>query len=259
MSQVRSVKGLVALVTGGASGLGKATATRLVRQGAQVAILDLPTSEGNAVAKELGDSCIFAPTNVTSEEEVTAALDEIKSKFKRLDATINCAGVGVAFLLYNFNKEKAHQLEDFRRTLEVNTLGTFNVCRLAVGLMGKNEPDADGQRGVIINTASIAAYEGQMGQTAYAASKGGIVSMTLPMARDLSKQGIRVCAVAPGLFDTPLLSSLPDKVKAFLAQTIPFPKRIGNPDELAHIIQTIIENPLMNGEVVRVDGALRMV
>ncbi|XP_003742993.1 3-hydroxyacyl-CoA dehydrogenase type-2 [Galendromus occidentalis] len=258
MSKVRSVKGLVALVTGGGSGLGKAAATRLVNQGAKVAILDLPTSQGEAVAKELGPACMFAPTNVTSATDVESALAAIKSKFDRLDVTVNCAGVGVAFLTFSASKNKPHLLEDFERVLSVNTVGTFNVCRLAVGLMNANEPDDNGQRGVIVNTASIAAYEGQMGQVAYAASKGAIVSMTLPLARDLSGLGIRVCTVAPGLFDTPLLASLPEKVRVFLAQTIPFPKRLGNPDELAHVVQTIIENPLMNGEVVRVDGALRM-
>ncbi|XP_022690530.1 3-hydroxyacyl-CoA dehydrogenase type-2-like [Varroa jacobsoni] len=260
MSQVRAVKGLVALITGGASGLGRATAARLVRNGAKVAIFDLPTSKGEDVAKELGPaSCIFTPGSVVSEEDVKAALEQVKSKFSKLDATVNCAGVGVAFKIYNFNKDLAHDLSDFKRVVEVNTVGTFNVCRLAVGLMGKNIPDADGQRGVIVNTASIAAFEGQIGQVAYSASKGAIVGMTVPMARDLCNQGIRVCTVAPGLFNTPLLNNLPDKVKNFLAETIPFPKRLGDPDELAHIVQTIIENPLMNGEIIRVDGCLRMV
>lgn len=259
-SNVRAVKGLVALVTGGASGLGHATAARLVRQGARVAILDLPNSKGEDVAKELGaDNCIFTPGSVASEDDVKASLEQIKNKFQKLDATINCAGIGVAFKIYNFNKDIPHSLDDFKRVIEVNTVGTFNVNRLAVGLMGKNTPDGDGQRGVIVNTASIAAFEGQIGQVAYSASKGGIVGMTIPMARDLASQGIRVCTVAPGLFDTPLLAALPEKVRKFLAETIPFPKRLGNPDELAHVIQTIIENPLLNGEVIRVDGCLRMV
>lgn len=260
MSKVRNVQGLVALVTGGASGLGKATAARLVKQGARVAIFDLPNSKGNDVAEELGASnCIFVPGSVTSADDVSSALSTVEQKFKRLDATVNCAGIGVAFKIYNFNKNTAHKLEDFQRTLEVNTVGTFNVTRLAVGLMGKNAPDSDGLRGVVVNTASIAAFEGQIGQVAYSASKGAIVGMTVPMARDLATQGIRVCCVAPGLFDTPLLASLPEKVRTFLAETIPFPKRLGNPDELAHVVQTIIENPLLNGEVIRVDGALRMV
>jgi len=259
MANLRNVKGLVALVTGGASGLGKATAQRLIQNGARVAILDLPTSEGANVAKELGSDCIFTPASVASEEDVKAALSQVKSTFNRLDATVNCAGIGVAFKIYNFNKDFPHSLDDFQRVMTVNAIGTFNVCRLAVGLMGKNDPDKDNQRGVIVNTASIAAYEGQIGQCAYSASKGAIVGLTVPMARDLASQGIRVCTIAPGLFNTPLLASLPEKVQKFLAETIPFPKRLGDPSEYAHIVQTIIENPLMNGEVIRVDGCLRMV
>lgn len=259
MSAVRTVKGLVALVTGGASGLGRATAARLAQQGAQVAILDLPTSKGEAVAKEIGSNCIFTPGNVTSEEDVKKALATVKEKFNRLDVTVNCAGIGVAFKTYNFNKDLPHSLEDFTKVVMVNTVGTFNVVRLSVGLIGKNEPGPDGLRGVVVNTASVAAYEGQIGQVAYSASKGGIVGMTLPLARDLASQGIRVCAIAPGLFHTPLLESLPEKVRTFLAETIPFPKRLGHPEEYAHLVQTIVENPLLNGEVIRLDGALRMV
>ncbi|XP_054922771.1 3-hydroxyacyl-CoA dehydrogenase type-2 isoform X1 [Dermacentor andersoni] len=254
-----SQKGLVTLVTGGASGLGKATAARLACQGAQVAIFDLPTSKGEDVAKEVGNGCIFTPGNVTSEDDVRKALATIKEKFKRLDVAVSCAGIGVAFKTYNFNKDLPHALEDFTKVVMVNTVGTFNVVRLAVGLIGKNEPGPDGLRGVIVNTASVAAYEGQIGQVAYSASKGGIVGMTLPLARDLASQGIRCCAIAPGLFQTPLLESLPEKVRTFLAETIPFPKRLGDPDEYAHLVQTIVENPLLNGEVIRLDGALRMV
>jgi len=259
MSNVRAVKGLVALVTGGASGLGKATAERLVRNGARVAILDLPSSRGSEVAKGLGKDCMFVPASVSSEADVKNALAEIENNFRRLDATINCAGIGVAFKIYNFNKGVPHTLEDFTKVMTVNAIGTFNVCRLAVGLMGKNEPDKDGLRGVIVNTASIAAYEGQIGQCAYSASKGAIVGLTVPMARDLSTQGIRVNTIAPGLFKTPLLMGLPEKIQKFLAETIPFPKRLGDPDEYAHMVQAVIENPMMNGEVIRVDGCLRMV
>lgn len=259
MSAIQSVKGLVALVTGGASGLGKATASRLVRQGARVAILDLPTSKGEQVSKELGDSCIFTPANVTSEGDIKNALSAVKQKFDRLDVAVNCAGIGVAFKVYNFNKDLPHHLEDFTKVVMVNTVGTFNVVRLAVGLIGKNEPGPDGGRGVVINTASIAAFEGQIGQTAYSASKGGIAGMTLPLARDLASQGIRCVAIAPGLFHTPLLESLPEKVRTFLAETVPFPKRLGDPEEYAHLVQAIIENPVLNGEVIRLDGALRMV
>ncbi|PSN42710.1 hypothetical protein C0J52_14300 [Blattella germanica] len=192
------------------------------------------------------------------EELLNSAVQAAKDKFGRLDVAVNCAGIGVAFKTYNFNKKKPHSLDDFVRVLTVNTAGTFNVIRLSVGLIGENEPNEDGQRGVIINTASVAAFDGQMGQAAYSASKGAIVGMTLPIARDLADQGIRVCTIAPGLFDTPLLAGLPDKVRHYLAKTVPFPKRLGNPEEYAQLVQSIIENPLLNGEVIRLDGALRM-
>lgn len=258
MATIRSVKNLVALVTGGASGLGRATAERLVKEGAKVAICDLPISEGKDVAKNLGANCIFAPTNVTSESDVKNALSLIEDKFGRLDVTVNCAGIGIATKTYDFKRDTPHSLEDFAKVIEVNAVGTFNVIRLASGLMGKNAPSEDGQRGVIINTASVAAFEGQRGQVAYSASKGAIVGMTLPIARDLASQGIRCCTIAPGLFDTPLLHSLPEKVRKYLADLVPFPRRLGNPEEFAHVAQFIIENPVINGEVIRLDGALRM-
>ncbi|XP_049952405.1 3-hydroxyacyl-CoA dehydrogenase type-2-like [Schistocerca serialis cubense] len=252
------IKNLVGLVTGGASGLGKATAARLVQQGARVVICDLPTSQGTAVAKELGGNAIFAPVDVTSENDVQNALNVVKDKFGRLDVLVNCAGIGVAFRTYNFNKKLAHKLEDFTKVVTVNAIGTFNVTRLAVGLIGENQPNEDGQRGVVVNTASVAAYDGQIGQAAYSASKGAIVGMTLPIARDLAIQGIRVCTIAPGLFDTPLMSALPEKVRAYLAKMVPFPQRLGKPEEYAMMVQSIIENPMMNGEVIRLDGAIRM-
>lgn len=252
------LKGVVALVTGGASGLGKATVERIVRQGGRVVLCDLPSSQGAQVASSMADNVVFAPTDVTSEKDVVNALAMAKEKFGKLDVTVNCAGIGVAFKTYNFNKDLPHKLEDFTKVLMVNTVGSFNVIRLSVGLMGKNTPNEDGQRGVVINTASVAAYDGQMGQAAYSASKGAIVGMTLPIARDLSSQGIRVCTIAPGLFKTPLLESLPEKVQAFLAKTVPFPQRLGKPDEYAMMVESIILNPMMNGEVVRLDGAIRM-
>ncbi|CAL1529098.1 unnamed protein product [Lymnaea stagnalis] len=258
MSTIGALKNVVGLVTGGASGLGRATVERFVREGAKVVLCDLPNSKGKELATALGENCIFAPTDVSSEQDVSKALEIAKDKFGRLDAAINCAGIGVAFKTYNFNKKKPHELEDFVKVLKVNTVGTFNVIRLSVGLIGDNHPNADGQRGVIVNTASVAAYDGQMGQAAYSASKGAIVGMTLPIARDLASQGIRVVTIAPGLFDTPLLASLPEKIRKFLASTIPFPARLGLPDEYAHLVQCIIENPLLNGEVIRLDGALRM-
>jgi len=191
-------------------------------------------------------------------EDVAAALEETKGKFGRLDAVVNCAGIGVAFKVYNFNKDKAHSQEDFIKVQMVNTCGTFNVIRQAVGLIGKNEPDSDNQRGVVINTASVAAFDGQMGQAAYSASKGAIVGMTLPLARDLASQGIRVNCIAPGLFDTPLLQSLPEKVRAFLAKTVPNPSRLGDPDEYAQLVESIVLNRMLNGETIRLDGAIRM-
>lgn len=249
---------VVGLVTGGASGLGLATVERLTREGARVVLADLPTSAGAKIAQDMGERVAFAPMDVTSEADVYAALELTKQRFGRLDVAVSCAGIGVAYKTYNFNKGLPHKLEDFTRVLAVNTIGTFNVARLAVGLIGGNEPDEDGYRGIVINTASVAAYEGQMGQTAYAASKAAIVGMTLPMARDLAVQGIRVVTIAPGLFDTPLLSSLPEKVRAFLAKTIPFPARLGKPEEFALLVQSIIQNPVLNGETIRLDGALRM-
>jgi len=253
------LKNVVGLVTGGASGLGKATVERFVKEGAKVTLLDLPTSEGKAVADSIGtDKCCFVPCDITKEEDVVNALKETKNKFGKLNALVNCAGIGVAFKTYNFNKNTAHKLEDFTKVQMVNVCGTFNVTRLAVGVMGENEPDADSQRGVVINTASVAAFDGQMGQVAYSASKGAIVGMTLPMARDLSTQGIRVVTIAPGLFDTPLLASLPEKVRVFLAKTVPNPSRLGYPEEYAQLAQSIVENHMLNGETIRLDGAIRM-
>jgi len=251
-------KNAVALVTGGASGLGKATVERFARAGSKVILCDLETSQGDKVAKDIGENVVFVPLNVTSESDVNQALEVAKTKFGRLDVAVNCAGITVAYKTFNFNKNLCHKLEDFIKIMNVNTTGTFNVIRLASGLIGQNEPNEDGQRGVIINTASIAAYDGQIGQAAYAASKAAIVGMTLPIARDLSIQGIRVVTIAPGLFRTPLLESLPHKVQAFLSKTIPFPQRLGKPEEFAHLVESIVDNPIINGEVIRLDGALRM-
>ncbi|XP_039961819.1 3-hydroxyacyl-CoA dehydrogenase type-2 [Bactrocera neohumeralis] len=252
------IKNAVSLVTGGASGLGRATVERLARQGARVVLADLSSSKGSEVAREIGDNVIFVPVDVTSEKDVQSAVQTAKEKFGRLDLAVNCAGTATAVKTYNFNKDVPHRLEDFTRVLMVNTAGTFNVIRLAAGVMGVNEPNKDGQRGVIINTASVAAYDGQIGQAAYSASKAAVVGMTLPIARDLSTQGIRVCTIAPGLFNTPMLQALPEKVRTFLAKSIPFPQRLGDPSEYAHLVQSIYENPLLNGETIRIDGALRM-
>ncbi|XP_039366368.1 3-hydroxyacyl-CoA dehydrogenase type-2 isoform X1 [Mauremys reevesii] len=255
--QTRGV-GMVGLVTGGASGLGRATAERLVQQGASMVIVDLPTSDGPSVAKALGEQCVFAPADVTSEVDVKGVLALVREKFGRLDLAVNCAGIAVAVKTYNAKKDVPHSLEDFQRVLNVNVAGTFNVIRLSAGEMGKNDPDSDGHRGVIVNTASVAAFEGQVGQAAYSASKGGIVGMTLPIARDLAPMGIRVVTIAPGLFATPLLAGLPEKVQTFLARQVPFPSRLGLPGEYAHLVQCIVENPMLNGEVIRLDGAIRL-
>ncbi|KAH1010346.1 3-hydroxyacyl-CoA dehydrogenase type-2 [Dendroctonus ponderosae] len=254
------LKGAVGLVTGGASGLGKATVERLVAQGARVVLCDLANSKGLEVAKCLGDEdkVLFAPVNITKEDDVQNALKLAKEKYGKLNYVVNCAGIGVAFKTYNFKKKLPHHLEDFSKVVQVNTIGTFNVIRLAVGLIGENQPNSNGERGVVINTASIAAFDGQMGQAAYAASKGALVSMTLPLARDLAVEGIRVVTIAPGLFKTPLLNELPPKVISYLESCVPFPSRLGNPAEFAQMVQAVIENPMLNGETIRLDGALRM-
>lgn len=253
------MKNVVALVTGGASGLGRATVERLVREGAKVTLCDLPTSQGQSVAKALGAaSCRFSPVDVTQEEDVQRALDDTRQHFGPLNAAISCAGIGVAFKTYSKNKKNVHELDSFIKVQMVNTVGTFNVIRLSAASMAENDMDEDGQRGVLINTASVAAYEGQMGQAAYSASKGAIVGMTLPVARDLADVGIRCVTIAPGLFDTPLLASLPQKVRDYLARTVPNPSRLGRPDEYAQLAQHIIENKMLNGEVIRIDGAIRM-
>ncbi|MGV3600548.1 MAG: 3-hydroxyacyl-CoA dehydrogenase [Dyadobacter fermentans] len=248
------------LITGGASGLGEATARLFADQGAKVVILDLNEAAGQALESEFPDQIKFFKTDVTSESEVQLALDAAMQTFGSIQIVVNCAGiaparkiVGKADGIYG-----PHSFELFEKTIRINLIGTFNVMRLAAFAMEKNEPNAEGERGVIINTASVAAYDGQMGQVAYAASKGGIVSMTLPVARDLAKSGIRVMAIAPGLFETPLLMGLPEEARASLGQQIPFPSRLGKPSEYALLAKSIVENLMLNGEVIRLDGAIRM-
>lgn len=249
-----------ALITGGASGLGEATARLFVSLGAKVTILDLNAAAGQALQKEFSGQLIFIKADVTSESDVQNALSIAQQTFGSIQIVVNCAGiaparkiVGKADGIYG-----PHSLELFEQTIRINLIGTFNVMRLAAFAMEKNEPNAEGERGVIINTASVAAYDGQMGQVAYAASKGGIVSMTLPVARDLAKSGIRVMAIAPGLFETPLLMGLPEEARISLGQQIPFPSRLGKPSEYALLAKSIVENPMLNGEVIRLDGAIRM-
>ncbi|MDQ0989351.1 3-hydroxyacyl-CoA dehydrogenase [Streptomyces sp. V3I7] len=250
------IAGSVALITGGASGLGLATARRLLDAGASVVLADLPSSDGKAVAAELGDRAVFAPTDVTSEADVAAALDAA-SALGELRIAVNCAGIGTA--ARTLGKKGPFPLADFTRTIQINLVGTFNVIRLAAERMAAQEPVAGGEeRGIIVNTASVAAYDGQIGQAAYSASKGGVVGLTLPVARDLASSRIRVMTIAPGLFETPMLVGLPEEAKASLGAQVPHPSRLGRPAEYAALVQHIAENPMLNGEVIRLDGAIRM-
>jgi NAD(P)-dependent dehydrogenase (short-subunit alcohol dehydrogenase family) len=251
--ELRTVK---AIVTGGASGLGRATAERLVAAGASVALLDRPASAGADVAKAMGQRAIFTPADVTSGDEVGVALQAAWDRFGGLDVLVNCAGIGTA--MKTVGRSGPAKLEEFARVIQVNLIGTFNCIRLVAALMAKNTPGAEGERGVIINTASVAAFDGQIGQAAYSASKGGIVGMTLPIARDLAELGIRVVTIAPGIFDTPLLATLSDPVRASLGKQVPFPSRLGRPAEFAALALHIIENAMLNGETIRLDGAIRM-
>ncbi len=244
------------LITGGASGLGAACARLFVQAGAKVVIADFNSETGTALAKELGDAVRFVKTNVVEEADVQKAVQTAVDAFSGLHVAINCAGIGIAEKV--LGKEGPASLASFTRVIQVNLIGTFNAIRLAAAAMATNQPNEGGERGVIINTASIAAFESQIGQAAYAASKGGVVSMTLPIARELARHGIRVMTIAPGLFDTPLLAGLPEPARAVLAQQIPFPPRLGRPEEYAALAKHIVENEMFNGEVIRLDGALRM-
>lgn len=244
----------VAIVTGGASGLGLATVRELHGTGASVAILDLPSSDGASVAEELGERAVFVPADVTKEEEVTAALDKAES-LGSLRVAVNCAGIGNA--AKTVSKKGPFPLEEFTKVINVNLVGTFNVTRLAAERISRAE-EIDGERGVIINTASVAAFEGQIGQAAYSASKGGIVGMTLPIARDLSSLKIRVVTIAPGLFYTPLFAALPDEALESLGSQTPHPARLGDPSEYGSMAGHIVHNPMLNGETIRLDGAIRM-
>lgn len=247
---------VVALVTGGASGLGGATVRRLIDAGAKAVILDMNAELGEKVAQELGENARFVKANVASEAEVQAAVKAAVDAFGSLNVLVNCAGIGNAERVVGKNGPAS--LEGFTRVIQVNLIGTFNAIRLAANAMVNNEPNEAGERGVIINTASVAAFDGQIGQAAYSASKGGIVGMTLPIARDLAARGIRVMTIAPGLFDTPLLAGLPEPARQSLGQQVPFPPRLGQPTEYAQLACHIIENEMLNGETIRLDGAIRM-
>ena len=250
------IEGASALVAGGASGLGEATARALVAAGARVVVADLNAEKGAGLAAELGEGASFVEVDVTDAEAVGAAVEQAGAGSGGLRVSVCCAGIGWAERVAH--KGGPHNLEYFSNVVKVNLIGTFNVLRLAAAAMSENEPDEEGERGVCVNTASIAAYDGQIGQVAYAASKGGIVGMTLPAARDMATRGVRVVTIAPGLFDTPLLAALPEEARTALGAGIPFPSRLGRPEEYAQLVGQIVANPMLNGETIRLDGAIRM-
>ncbi|CAF1358885.1 unnamed protein product [Didymodactylos carnosus] len=255
------MQGLVALVSGAATGLGFACVKRFAEQGIKhVIACDLPTSNGEEAIAALNSSRVsFQSLDATKEEEVQQVLNKIRLEHSKLNVLVNCAGIGVAFRSYNINKRSMHGMNEFQNVLNFNVFGIFNLIRYACHLMADNQPDENGQRGVIINSSSMAAFDGQIGQAAYAASAGALTSMTLPLARDLSNMGVRVMTIAPGIFgNTKMVEPLPDKVKILLGNMVPFPSRLGRPDEFAHLVQSIIENPYLNGEVIRLDGSVRM-
>ena len=244
------------LVTGGASGLGEATVRRLHAAGAATVIVDLNDERGTALAGELGERAVFVKANVADASDVRRAVDAAVER-GALRVAVSCAGIGPAARVVG-RDGSPHDLDLYRKVIEVNLIGTFNVLRLAAAAMAKNQPNDDGERGVVVSTASVAAFDGQIGQSAYASSKGGVVGLTLPAARDLAKVGVRVMTIAPGTFDTPLLAGLPESVRESLGAGIPFPQRLGRPAEYARLVEEIVRNPYLNGEVIRLDGALRM-
>ena len=248
------INGLSAIVTGGGSGLGEAAARELAAHGARVAILDLARSNGDGVATDLGG--VFVEADVTSGEQVERAVADADAAHGGVHLLVNCAGIATAER--TVGRDGPASLEGFARTVNVNLIGTFNAIRVAAAAMVRNEPTEDGERGVIVNTASVAAFEGQVGQAAYSASKGGVVGMTLPIARDLARDGVRNNTIAPGLFLTPMLLGLPEEAREALGGVTPFPARLGKPEEYARLVRAIIENPMINGETIRLDGALRL-
>jgi len=251
------IENATAVVTGAASGLGLATARALHARGARVALLDLaPEDAGKAVEKELGERALYLLADVSDGPSAQRAVEAAEQAFGPVRILVNCAGIAVAQKI--LGKEGPHDLAAFAKVIAVNLTGTFNLMRLCAAAMARAEPNEDGERGVIVNTASIAAFDGQIGQAAYAASKGAIVSMTLPAARELARNGIRVLTIAPGIFETPMLAKVPPAARATLAAEVPFPSRLGKPEEFAALVQHIVENPMLNGETIRLDGALRM-
>lgn len=250
------IEGGVFLITGGASGLGAATARMVVTGGGRAVLADQDEAKGAALAAELGSDAHFVRTDVTDEASAQAAVAAAVERFGRLDVLVNCAGVAPAEKIVG--KEGPHRLDSFARTIQINLIGTFNLMRLAAARMSANEPNAEGERGVIVNTASVAAFDGQIGQAAYAASKGGVVSLTLPAARELARWGIRVMVIAPGIMETPMLLGMPAEVQESLGKMVPFPPRMGRPAEYAALVRHIVENVYLNAEVIRLDGAIRM-
>lgn len=250
------IENICALVTGGASGLGEATVRNIIAKGGKALILDLSEERGRMLVEELGNSVLYVKTDVTNEEDVKAAIKQGIEKLGSINAVVNCAGIGVAQKV--LSRKGTHPLDQFSKVISINLIGSFNVIRLAAERMVLNEPNAEGERGVIINTASVAAFDGQIGQAAYSASKGGIVGMTLPIARELAAFGVRVMTIAPGLFHTPMFDSLPAEARDSLGKMVPFPSRLGYPEEYAQLVQSMMENPMLNGDTIRLDGAIRM-
>ncbi|WP_339516882.1 3-hydroxyacyl-CoA dehydrogenase [Pseudomonas sp. RL_15y_Pfl2_60] len=246
----------VFLITGGSSGLGLATARKLVEAGAKVVLADINAEAGQARATELGERALFVAVDITQEDAAQTAIDQAIEHFGGLHGLVNCAGIAPAEKLLGRNG--VHGLESFRKVVDINLIGTFNMLRLAAEAIARNEPQADGERGVMINTASVAAFDGQIGQAAYAASKSAVVGLTLPLARELARSGIRVMCIAPGIFETPMMAGMPQDVRDGLAANVPFPPRLGKPDEYASLVLHIVQNSMLNGEVIRLDGALRM-
>ncbi|MCF8028833.1 MAG: 3-hydroxyacyl-CoA dehydrogenase [Desulfobacteraceae bacterium] len=249
-------RGNTFIVTGGASGLGRAVAESLIREGGNAAIFDLADEAGQGLAEQLGSAAIYCRVDVADEASVENAVNKTMEAFGAIHGVINCAGIGIPAKVVG--KKGPMPLDKFTKTIQVNLVGTFNVTRLAAARMMENTPNDEGERGVVINTASVAAFEGQVGQAAYAASKAGIVGMTLPMAREFADTGIRVVTIAPGLFDTPMFAALPEKARESLQQQLPFPSRFGRPEEFAMMVRSILGNPVLNGETIRLDSAMRM-
>ena len=250
------IKDSVAVVTGGASGLGEACVRNLVNRGGKVSIFDFAQDRGEKVGSELGDSVNFFMTDITDEANVQAAIDKTIETFGAIHIAVNCAGVGIPAKV--LGKEGPMTMDHFNKVVQINLMGTMNVVRLSAEQMVKNQGNEDGEKGVMITTASVAAFDGQIGQAAYSASKAGVAGMTLPIAREFADYGIRIMAIAPGIFNTPMLQGFPDNVRDALNKMVPFPKRLGEPGEFAALVQHIIENPMLNGEVIRLDGAIRM-